>query len=583
MSETSNEAAGHFDLIVRNGLVVDGTGLPRRRVDVGVRDGRVAWLGHLGDAKATEEIDAEGMIVAPGIVDVHTHYDPQLTFDPYATMSCFHGVTTVVAGNCGFSVAPCKPEDREFLCGIFAQVENMDPQALSAITWDQFVTFAEYLDTRPGRLGVNMACYVGHSNLRRWVMGPAASERSATPAEVEQMAGLLADAMAAGGAGLSSSAAPTHSDLDGRPVPSRFSDEAELLALVEVAGRFGGTIAYLPKSSIGGLDKADEDYLIRLGQASGLPVIIQGLGGRNKVDAPTATWEASKEFLERATEVGAPVYSLLIARPFDRPIVIDSANFHFLSVPSWNRMLKLPHDERVALLNDPAAREEMRLAVENYNRDPAQGTTVPPPLWSVVYVDRVSRPENEKWQGMSIKDLADELGKAPADALLDLALSEDLETEFRWRTENPEWTAAVGEAQLDSHMIVGTSDGGAHLARDDGADWSSYFLRKWVLDRHVWSLEEGIRQITQMPAALVGITDRGVIRPGAWADLMVFDPDEIGPWRKEFVRDLPGGAGRFKALGKGVKATVVNGQPIVIHGELTGRLPGAVVRPGRAD
>ena len=178
-----------------------------------------------------------------------------------------------------------------------------------------------------------MACYVGHSNLRRWVMGEAASQWAASPAEVEQMAGLLAEAMAAGAAGLSSSAAPTHSDLDGRPVPSRFSDEPELLALVEVAGRFGGTIAYLPKSSIGGLDKADEDYLIRLGQASGLPVIIQGLGGRNKVDAPTATWEASKEFLERATALGAPVYSLLIARPFDRPIVINSANFHYLAVP----------------------------------------------------------------------------------------------------------------------------------------------------------------------------------------------------------------------------------------------------------
>jgi N-acyl-D-aspartate/D-glutamate deacylase len=245
-------------------------------------------------------------------------------------------------------------------------------------------------------------------------------------------------------------------------------------------------------------------------------------------------------------------------------------------------MLKLSHDERMARLRDPAARQEMRYAVENYNRDPAKGTTVPPPLWGVVYVDRVTRPENEKWQGLSIKDLAEETGKAPADAMLDLALSENLETEFRWRTENPEWTAAVGEAQLDSRMIVGTSDGGAHLARDDGADWSSYFLRSWVLDRHVWTLEDGIRQITQVPAALIGLTDRGVIRPGAWADLMVFDPDTVGPWRKEFVHDLPGGVGRFKAFGRGVHATVVNGVPIVREGELTGALPGRVVSPGRS-
>ena len=242
------------------------------------------------------------MIVAPGIVDVHTHYDPQLTFDPYATMSCFHGVTTVVAGNCGFSVAPCKPEDREFLCGIFARVENMDPDALSAITWDQFVTFAEYLESRPGRLGVNMACYVGHSNLRRWVMGEAgvASGPPRRP-RWSRWPGCWPRPWPP--------APPACPRRPRRPTPISTAVPSPPASATRPScwpwsrwpGRFGGTIAYLPKSSIGGLDKADEDYLIRLGQASGLPVIIQGLGGRNKVDAPTATWEASKEFLERAT------------------------------------------------------------------------------------------------------------------------------------------------------------------------------------------------------------------------------------------------------------------------------------------
>ncbi|HZP27518.1 MAG TPA: amidohydrolase family protein [Acidimicrobiia bacterium] len=573
--------SAEFDLIVRGGYVVDGTGLPRRRVDVGVRDGRVAAMAHLDGATAREEIDAGGMVVAPGIVDAHTHYDPQITFDPYATVSCFHGVTTVVAGNCGFSVAPCKERDRTFLEGIFAQVENMDPIALGAITWDEFETFPEFLASRDGRLGVNFACYVGHSNLRRWVMGPDASEREATEAEIAEMRALVADAMAAGAAGVSSSAAPTHLDLDGRPVPSRLGSREELLALAEEAGAAGvGSIAFLPSSAIGGLDATDEDYLIRLSQVSGLPVVIQGLGGRNKTDAPTATWEASQRFLDRATEAGAPVYSMLIARPFDRPIVIDETNFHYMAVPSWNRMLKLPRQQRLALLRDPAARAELRDAVENYNRDPARGTTVPPPLWTAVYVDEVVKPEHEKWQSRSIREMADELGVAPADALLDLALAEDLQTRFRWRTESPEWTAAVGEAQLDDRMIVGTSDGGAHLARDDGADWSSYFLRSWVLDRRVWTLEEGIRQITQVPAALLGLVDRGVLRPGAPADLFVFDAETVGPWRKEFVHDLPGGVGRFKAWGRGVHATVVNGEPIVLAGELTGRLPGQVVRPG---
>ena len=572
-----------YDLVVRGGFVVDGTGLPRRRVDVGVRDGRVVTLAHLDRATGEEEIDADGLIVAPGIVDAHTHYDPQITFDPYATVSCFHGVTTVVAGNCGFSVAPVKPGDRDFLQGIFAQVENMDPIALSAITWDEFETFPEFLESRRGRLGVNFGSYVGHSNLRRWVMGPDATERTATPAEVDEMRRMVAEAMEAGAAGVSSSAAPTHLDLDGRPVPSRMADRDEMAALAEEAGRAGaGSIAYLPASAIGGIDAEDEAYLIRLASVSGLPVVIQGLGGRNKVDAPTATWEASKAFLDRATEAGAPVYSMLIARPFDRPVTIDETNLHYLAVPSWDRMLKLPFEERIRLLRDPAARDELRQAVEHYNRDPAKGTTVPPPLWDVVFVDEVTKPENARHQGRSIRDLAEEQGVAPADAMLDLALSEDLATRFRWRTESPEWTEAVKEAQLDPRMIVGTSDGGAHLARDDGADWSSYFLRSWVLDRKVWTLEEGIRQITQIPASLLGLTDRGVIRPGGWADLMVFDPATIGPWKKEFVHDLPGGVGRFKAWGRGVKATIVNGEPIVLDGELTGRLPGHVASPTRA-
>jgi N-acyl-D-aspartate/D-glutamate deacylase len=570
-----------YDLIVRGGYVVDGTGLPRRRVDVGVRDGRVTALARLDGDDAREELDADGRIVAPGIVDAHTHYDPQITFDPYATMSCFHGVTTVVAGNCGFSVAPCKPEDRDFLTGIFARVENMDPIALSAITWDECVTFADFLGSRAGRLGVNFACYVGHSNLRRWVMGAAASDRVATDDEVAAMRAMVVDAMAAGAAGVSSSAAPTHLDLDDRPVPSRVASRDEFAELAAAAGEAGGgSIAFLPASAIGGIDADDEDYLIRLGTVSGLPVVIQGLGGRNKTDAPTATWEAAHSFLDRATAAGAPVYSMLIARPFDRPIVIDESNFHYLAVPSWNRMLQLPHAERVAALRDPATRAELREAVEHYNRDPALGTTVPPPLWRAVYVDEVAKPEHAHLQSRSIAELAREQGAAPADVLLDLALDEDLVTRFRWRTESPEWAAAVGEAQLDARMIVGTSDGGAHLARDDGADWSSYFLRSWVLDRRVWTLEEGIRQITQVPAALLGFPDRGVLAGGRPADLMIFDPDTVGPWKKEFVHDLPGGVGRFKAWGHGVHATVVNGVPIVVDGELTGRLPGQVVRPG---
>jgi N-acyl-D-amino-acid deacylase len=570
-----------FDLIVRGGIVVDGTGTARRRIDVGVREGRIAELGRLDGRVATDVIDADGLIVAPGIVDAHTHYDPQLTFDPIASMSSYHGVTTVLAGNCGFSIAPTKADTRPFIQALFAKVEQMHPSAMDAIRWD-FESFPEFLDAREGNLGVNMACYVGHSNIRRWVMGEDGSRRSATPDEIAAMADVVRGAMRAGAAGLSSSHAPTHLDGDDRPVPSRFAGRDELLALAAAAGGGGpGTIAYLPESAIGGVTAEDEDLLIELGRVSGLPVIIQGIGGRNKVDAPTATWDRAKVFLERATALGAPVYSLLIARPPDRPLRLDENCFHFLSVPSWSAMLALAHDDRVALLRDPAARDELRYAVENYNRDPAKGTTTPPPMWTTVLIDHVARPEHEKLVGRTIADVAAETGQAPADVLLDLALAEDLATEFRWSWETDEWSAAVAEAQRDPRLIIGTSDGGAHLARDDGADWSSWFLRNWVLEREVWSLEEGIRQITQYPAALLGFADRGTIEVGKWADLFLFDPDEIDAGRKEFVRDLPGGAGRFKAWPVGVKATIVNGVPIVVDLQPTGATPGHVVRPAR--
>jgi N-acyl-D-aspartate/D-glutamate deacylase len=569
-----------YDLIVRNGLVIDGTGLPRRRIDVGVRDGKVAKLGRLEGCSAREEIDAAGLIVAPGIVDAHTHYDPQITFDPYATMSCFHGVTTVLAGNCGFSVAPVRKDDHDFLAGVFASVEDMDPMALSAVGWNRFETFPEFLETLKGDLGVNFACYVGHSNIRRWVMGDAALERAATPDEIKAMRRIVAEAMAAGASGLSSSAAPTHNDIHGRPVPSRMAEREELLELVEEVGLYGsGSICFLPASSISGLVRADMDYLIEIGRRCGLPVIIQGLGGRSKVDAPTAAWDEAREFLDEATAQGAPIFSMLIARPFDRAVNFDESNHLWAAVPTWHRMTRLPLEARAAMLRDPAMREEMRYAVENYNRDPAKGTTLPAPQWANVWIDSSPTLSPEAFQGKSVAQLAEEKGVAPGDYALDLALADNFETKMRWRTETPEWSNAVRMSQTDPRMILGTSDGGAHLAKDDQADWSSYFLGSWVRERQVWSLEEGVRQLTEVPATLLGFHDRGILKVGGWADMMIFDPEKIGPWRKEFVRDLPGGVGRYKAYGHGVHATIVNGEPIVLDGQLTGRKPGAVVAP----
>lgn len=569
-----------YDLIIRNGHVVDGTGLPRRRVDVGVKDGRIARLARLDDARAKEEIDAKGRIVAPGIVDAHTHYDPQITFDPYATMSCFHGVTTVLAGNCGFSAAPTRKRDQEFVKGIFAKVEDMDPIALSGVAWDSFETFAEFLGMLDGKLGINFACYVGHSNVRRWAMGEAASERAATAEELTEMRRIVAEAMRAGAAGLSTSLSPTHNDITGRPVPSRFADAEEVLALAEEAGRFGaGSICFLPLGTTRGLTAEDHEFIIEIGRRSGLPVIIQGLGARSKVDVPGSGWEDAVKSLDKAQAEGAPFYSMLVARPFDRQVAFDETNHHWQAVPTWHAMTRMPIEQRRALLKDPQAREEMRFGVENQNRDPARGTTLPAPQWPVVFIESSPTMPFEQHQGRSIAQLAEEQGVAPGDFALDLALADDFATKLRWRMDGPEWSDAVRKSQTDPRIIIGTSDGGAHLAKDDQADWSSYFLGTWVRERQIWSLEEGVRQLTQVPAALLGFHDRGTLQTGKWADIMIFDAQEIGPLRKEFVRDLPGGVGRYKAYGRGVYATIVNGAPIILDGELTGRMPGRIVTP----
>jgi N-acyl-D-amino-acid deacylase len=569
-----------WDLVIRGGVVVDGTGLSRRRADVAVRGGRIAAVGHVPNANdAARVIDAEGMIVAPGIVDVHTHYDPQLTFDPYATSSCYHGVTTVLAGNCGFSIAPTRPEARPYIKAMFAKVEGMAPVALDGVEWD-FQSFSEYLAAREAKLGVNLACYVGHSTLRRYVMGAEGSEREATESEIAEMRGLVREAMEAGAAGFSSSSVPTQVDGDDCPIASRFASREELLALCEEAGLAGGgSIAYLPKSVIGGLNHDDEELLIEIAQKSRLPVVIQGVGGRDKVDAPTAGWENAKNFLDGAARRGAAIFSLLRNHPFDRPIDLDTGTPLYAGVFSWHALMELSHAEKLEKLRDPAYRDLMRPAVDTPNRDPDAGSTLPPPHWDVTFVDEVTRPENERYLRRTIADIAAELGKNPADAMLDLALSEDLAMKFRWENKTTTWEESVRESMKHPSMLMGVSDGGAHLDRDDGADWSTYFLRFWVLDRGDWSLEEGIRQLTQVPAAMAGFTGRGALLPGYAADIMIFDPETVGPGTKRLVDDMPGGESRFSARPRGFRATIVNGEPIVLDGKLQTALPGQLVRP----
>jgi N-acyl-D-aspartate/D-glutamate deacylase len=563
-----------FDTIIKGGTVVDGSGLPMRIADVGIRDGTITDIGRLSGARQT--IDAGGLVVAPGIIDAHTHYDPQLSFDPFATSSCYHGVTSVVGGNCGYSIAPCAREDHEFMTALFAKVEGMSPNVLrSGLPWD-WDTFPSFLDVLDRRLGVNAAVYVGHSALRRFVMGEAASEREANADEIERMKRLVREAMRAGAAGFSSSQAPTHVDQLGRPVPSRRARFEEVAALAETAGEGGaGSIAYLAETAVQGYDARDRERLVELAHRSGLPVVVQGMGYR---PGQRERWDDQTRFLADARTRGAAIYSMLRTQPFMRPFNWRRGTSLYDGVFHWRDLPALSPDERLARLGDKAFREKLRWGLDHPNTDAAKGSTLPMPASNRVFVDRSASDPGAV--GRSLAELAAARGVHAADVMCHLAVADGLETQFLWNSESAPWIEANAESQRNLHMIIGTGDGGAHADRDDGAEWSTYFIRTWLLERQVFSLEDGIRRLTHLPAMVTGIKGRGLLARGYHADVMLFDPTRLALGKKELVRDMPGDEERWQVRAEGVVRVLVNGETIVAEGRLTGARPGRVLRIG---
>jgi N-acyl-D-aspartate/D-glutamate deacylase len=563
-----------FDTIIKGGSVVDGSGLPMRTADVGIRDGMITDIGNLSGAKET--IDADGLVVMPGIVDAHTHYDPQLTFEPFATSSCFHGVTSVIAGNCGYSIAPCAKQDHDYLTALFAKVEGMTPSTLEhglPWDWDSFPSFLEVLDKR---LGINAACYVGHSALRRFVMGDAASERAANADELAKMQRLVREAMAAGAAGFSSSMAPTHVDQFNKPVPSRHAHYDEIETLIATAGEGGaGSISFLPATAVRGLDEDDRKRLIAYAKRSGLPIIVQGISKR--ANNPEQ-WQDSVRFLEEARQKGAAIFSILRTQPFMRPFNWKRGTSLYDGVFHWRDLSEMPFAERLAKMKDPAFRAQLRAGLDSPNTDGSKGSTLPPPPLANVFVDRSKSDPGA--EGKSIEALAKARGVHAADVICEIAVADGLETQFLWNSENESWAEVNAEAQRNPHMIVGTGDGGAHADRDDGSEWSTYYIRSWLLDRKLFPLEEGIRRITHLPAMIAGMKGRGLLARGYHADVTMFDPSRIRLGRKTLVNDMPGGEARWQVPAEGIARVLVNGETIVADGALTGRQPGRVLRIG---
>jgi N-acyl-D-aspartate/D-glutamate deacylase len=553
------------DLVVAGGTVIDGSGAPGRKADVAVAAGRIAAIGK--GLRAHVTLDASGLVVCPGFIDIHTHYDAQVFWDPALTPSSYHGVTTVVAGNCGLSVAPTREAHRRFMVRILENVEDMNADSLVAgIPWD-FESFADYLAAVARRGPVlNFGVYVGHTPLRLFVMGEEAFDRAATPDELRQMTEVLDDCMLSGAAGLATSFAVTHQDADGRPIPSRLADRVELEQLLAVLGRLGlGVFEVTP-----GPPGTIED-LYQLQPTVGVPFTYGAL-----LSDPDGRHEHLVERNRRGWAEGAEVWPQVTSRPVTVEFSVAQPGTLFTINPAFQALMGHPVDERRAAYADPGWRARAARGFEELERLR--------PRWDTYQIAACrAHPE---LVGHRVAELAGRRGVAPLDVLLDLALdSADLDVRIRCIVANDDPDAVAGLLRED-HCTLGLSDAGAHVSQLCDAPQASDFLGAWVRDRAVMPLEAAVRKLTGVQADLFGFADRGYLRPGAWADLVAFDPGTIGAGPVRRVQDFPAGADRLTAdAPTGITHVMVNGTPIRVDGEpvddgATPR-PGQLVRPAR--
>jgi N-acyl-D-aspartate/D-glutamate deacylase len=499
--------------------------------------------------------------------------DAQLLWDPLATSSCFHGVTTLIPGNCGLSLAPCRPEDRENVIGSFVRVEAMPSQVLRrAVEWE-WESFPEYLDRLRQRLGVNVAALMGHCALRQFVMGEESSERAATPDEIEQMKAILREGIKAGAIGFSTNQNRRHMREDGRPIPSRLATDDEILELAGVLGELNSGSVQISRGTLGIACPVEQDVDLfhRIAATSGRPVIWQSIAHRHS--APEL-WRKLLDLAQESLSKGAPSYPLCNARLFNGRFNLKNAQT-FDDLPSWKQVMFLPVEQRAEVFRDAEVRRKLRFeAVEdtrptNFSR-----------RWDQIFLIKAASPKNQPFEGKSVEEIARSLNKDVVDTFLDISLEEKLETMFQNSGSRDE--LATAEILRSPFTLVGQSDAGAHLIYHAGYGYATRFLGYWIRENKVMGLEEGIRKLTFMVASLFGLYDRGLIRPGMAADLVLFDPQTVRECEPEMVNDLPGGEQRLIQRALGVKMTMVNGAVLVEDGEHTGVFPGRVLGNGAA-
>jgi len=565
-----------FDLVIRGGTVIDGTGASGREADVAIRDGHIAGIGHFHgtDEGAETVLDASGKIVAPGFVDIHTHFDAQAFWDTTLSPAPLHGVTTAVGGNCGFSIAPLTPEAGDYLKRMLARVEGMPLESLDAgVPWD-WSSFGEYLDRLDGTLAINAGFLVGHSALRRVVMGEDAVGKEATPAQVEAMVALLRDSIRQGGLGFSSSRAPTHNDGEGKPVPSRHAGRDEFVALCQAIRDLPGTVLeFLP--GVGLFDDDTVQLMVDLSLAAGRPLNWNVLGVSSFMPD---LYQSQLAASDRAAEAGGKIVALTPSQVMSLRINLRSG-FIFDAFPEWPAVIGLPVEERKRALADPSVRERLKKGASSDEAGALRALAI----WENVTVDQVFTDANARFRGRKLGEIGEELGKDPFDAMLDIALSEDLRTSFLpfIPGDDPKSWELRSEVWRDPRTVIGASDAGAHLDMIDTFTCSTSLLGPAVRDKGLLSWEEAIHQLTQVPAELYGIVDRGLLAEGMHADVVVLDPARVGPGPIHVREDLPAGAARLYAEAEGIEHVLVKGVEIVRGKEFTDARPGTLMRSGR--
>lgn len=554
-----------FDLLVKNGLLIDGTGAPARRTDVAVSGGKIAGIGAIAGT-AARVIDASDLAVAPGFIDPHTHYDAQICWDGALTPSPWHGVTSVVMGNCGVGIAPCRPEAREIAMRDLVNVEAIPFEVLDkGITWD-WETFPEYMDAAARRKpALNLAFLAPLTPFRHYVMGDASMERAATPDETARIKALLGEAVDAGAFGFSSTILNQHMGFGGRPLACRNASHAELRAYANALRERGkGAIEIAVTRQIAVLEDDGYELLDLLLAECGRPVTFIAMFDRD--DLP----EAVRDTLRKA----APLIARG-ARPQTSPLPLTREfnmrnPFSFAAFPSWKRVFEDKSKEaQAAAYRDPAFRAQFR---EELKRPAAFGN------WARITLHEVKSPALKILEGMTVAEIAAAQGKDPVDAFLDVTLADGLDNEFTMSSFNTR-VDRMTEILSDPSILIGLGDGGAHVDMLCDSGYPTYVLGTWVRERKALTLEEAVRRMTSDPADFFGIRDRGRLAPGLAADLAIFDPATVGSiGRPERRYDLPGGAKRMVMRSRGIEYTIVNGTVTWQDGALTGAAAGALLR-----